>query len=75
MADDLPIFKPLINNTLLVSTASTAIFTIPANTLVLKNLENQRKSYLDFGINELIVTGLSSLLLLLDLKLKEKVNY
>ena len=75
MAGDLPTFKPFISDIPPIPTISTAISTIPANTLVLENLENQKKSYFDFDMDELILTGLSSLLLLLGLKLKGEVNY
>ena len=40
MAGDLPTSKPLISDIPLIPTISTAISIIPANTLVLKNLEN-----------------------------------
>ena len=75
MAGDLSTSEPPISDIPPIPTISTAIFAVFANTLVLENLENQRKSYLDFDMDELILTGSSSLLFLLGLKLKGEVNY
>ena len=75
MAGNLPTSEPPTSNISLIPTILTAISAVPANTLVLENLENQRKSYLDFDMDELILTGLSSLLFLLGLKFKGKINY
>ena len=75
MTGDLSTFKPPTSNIPLILTISTATSTIPANTSILKNLENQRKSYLDFDIDESILISLSNLLLSSGLKLKGKTNY
>ena len=75
MAGDPPTSEPPTSDTPPVPTASTAKSAVPAKTSVLENLENQRKSNLDFDMDEPTLTGSSSLLLPSGSKLKGEANY